>query len=252
MSAPDGSRRLVVVVSPHFDDVPLSLGQSLLDGALSRCTVRVHVAFARTNWTRWVHPTPGRAPAVGLWRRAEETAAALRFGYRWRAARWSESLLRTGELDPAAFLDPDRDLTDDPLLDELARWLRELADPADGAAPDLVLVSAGLGGHVDHRLVALAAARVDGSLGTPVGFYEDRPYASYLDHAERDRQLAVLGPAPEPVEVSGPVRASTQRSVRRCYPSQIDGYFTAAMRHDLAAGAPERVWFPAGRRPDWL
>lgn len=244
--------RHVLVVSPHFDDVPLSLGQSLTDGALRACKVQVRVAFGRTNWTRWVHPTPGRARAVGLWRRAEEAAAAVRFRYRWRAESWAESLLRTGDLDPSSFLDPERDLSDDPLVDELARWLDRLLDPPRGARPDLLLVPAGLGGHVDHRLVALAGLAVGDATTVPVGFYEDRPYVAYLDHAQLHQQLAFLGPRAEPVDVSGPITASTQRRVRRSYPSQIDDYFEESMARDRANGARERVWFTAKSRPEWF
>ncbi len=244
--------RHVLVVSPHFDDVPLSLGQSLTDGALKACRVQVRVAFGRTNWTRWVHPTPGRAHAVGVWRRAEEAVAALRFRYRWRAESWAESLLRTGDLDPASFLDPQRDLSDDPLVAELAQWLRGLLDPPRGARADLLLVPAGLGGHVDHRLVALAGLAVDDAAAVPVGFYEDRPYVAYLEDADLREQLGFLGPAPEPVDVSGPVTAATQRRVRRSYPSQIDDYFEESMARDRANGARERVWFRSGSRPEWF
>jgi LmbE family N-acetylglucosaminyl deacetylase len=245
-------RRRVLVVSPHFDDVPLSLGQSLTDGALRGCRVQVRVAFGRTNWTRWMHPTPGRAPVVGIWRRAEETVAAVRFGYRWRTGGWAESLLRTGDLDPASFLDPNRDLSGDPLVDELARWLGGLLAPVRGPRPELLLVPAGLGGHVDHRLVALAGAAVDGSASTPVGFYEDRPYAAYLDDEQLRAQLAPVGEGAEAVWISGPIAESTQRRVRRSYPSQIDEYFEQAMQRDRQAGARERVWFARARRPDWF
>ena len=245
-------RRRVLVVSPHFDDVPLSLGQSLTDGALRACSVGVRVAFGRTNWTRWVHPTPGRAPAVGLWRRGEEATAALRFGYRWRTGGWAESLLRTGDLDPATFLDPTRDLSGDPLVGELVEWLRRSIEPARGSRPELLLVPAGLGGHLDHRLVALAGVAVARSVDTPVGFYEDRPYVAYLDDAQVREQLSPLGEHPDPVFVSGPITAATQRRVRRCYPSQIDDYFEESMARDRASGARERVWFPAGTRPGWF
>ena len=63
------------------------------------------------------------------------------------------------------------------------------------------------------------------------------------------RPVGAARAGPEPRDVSGPIRAATQRRVRRCYPSQIDPYFTRAMDRDLAAGAVERVWFPVGGRP---
>ena len=245
------TRRRVLVVSPHFDDVPLSLGQSLVDGDLRSCRVQVRVAFGRTNWTRWVHPTPGRARPVSWWRRAEEFVASLRFRYRWRAASWAESLLRTGDLDPSSFLDPHPDLSSDPLVGELAGWLADLVGSADGAA-DLVLVPAGIGGHVDHRLIALAAVALLERTTVPVGFYEDRPYVAYLADDELRAQLPPLGPEPEVVAVSGPVTAATQRRVRRSYPSQIDAYFEEAMARDRDRGSCERVWFPRDRRPAWF
>lgn len=251
----------VLVVSPHFDDVPLSLGESLRTGALSECRVRVQVVFGRTNWTRWFHPTPARAHLAGLIRRTEELAASLRFGYRWRTGSWAESVLRTGELDAARFLDPDRDLSAEPLVAEVRDWLRTVVSEE---GPDLMLVAGGLGGHVDHRIVARAAAGLVGQLGVPIGFYEDRPYVAYLDPAEIGRQLGEversLGGLPnaldavplESVDVSGPVTAATQRWVRRCYPSQIDEYFVASMELDLSGRRCERVWFPSGTRPEWF
>lgn len=251
-------QRRVTVVSPHFDDVPLSLGQSLRDGALSRCRVDVRVAFGRTNWTSWIHPTPGRAPIVSAWRRAEETAASIVFGYRWTAAGWDEVILRHGAdddaqmLGPESILDPSADLSSESLVDDVARWLELVAAPTSSSAPDLLLVCAGLGGHVDHRIVARAAAGLVGELGCPVGFYEDRPYVSHLDTSQRDEQLGDLGLVLEPVDVSGPVSRSTQMRARRCYPSQMAPFFEEAMDLDRATDARERVWFPTGTAPTWL
>ena len=248
-------RRRVTVVSPHFDDVPLSLGQSLRDGVLSTCRVDVRVAFGRTNWTSWIHPTPGRAPVVGAWRRAEETAASTVFRYRWSAAGWQEVILRgsaTGVLAPEQILDPSADLHDEPLVAELAEWLELVAGPDRPSTPDLLLVCAGLGGHVDHRIVARAAAGLVSRLGCPVGFYEDRPYVSHLSAEQRDGQLADLGLDLEPVDVSGPVSRSTQMRARRCYPSQMAPFFEEAMDLDRVADARERVWFPVGTAPAWL
>ncbi|CAN5564065.1 hypothetical protein BH10ACT3_BH10ACT3_12610 [soil metagenome] len=251
-SARSGGRR-VTVVSPHFDDVPLSLGQSLRDGALSSCRVRVRVAFGRSNWTSWVHPTPERARYVSLWRRGEETAASLVFGYRWTAAGWQEVLLREGEEFSDSLLDRSIDLSSEPLVDELASWLRAVVDPGvPGGQPELLLVAAGLGGHVDHRILALAAASLVGDVDVPIGFYEDRPYAAYLDDADRAEQLAPLGLDLRAVDVSGPMSRSTQMWARRCYPSQMAPFFEEAMDLDRVDTARERVWFPVGLRPDWF
>lgn len=243
----------VLVISPHFDDVPLSLGQSLRDGALRSCDVTVHVAFGRTNWCQWVHPTRPRARWISWLRRVEEWRASRHFGYRWQAADWEEALLRWGDLDAERLLDHTADLGGDPLLDELAEWLGRLADGADrSASPDLILVPAGLGGHVDHRLVALAAARVRQSSGVPIGHYEDRPYVSHLSGERRDAAIAEVLDDPVAVDVSGPVTELTHRIVQRCYRSQMDDFFSAAMTTDLNEGAVERVWFESSRVPGFL
>lgn len=251
-SAAVSNRPAVTVVSPHFDDVPLSLGQSLRDGSLSRCDVTVEVVFGRTNWTNWVHPTRSRARLIGVWRRVEETMAARRFGYRWKAADWEEALLRWGVVAGGdRLLDPEADLSCEPLVGQVGNWLTGLVG-AGRVQPDLLLVPAGLGGHVDHRIVALAAVGVRDRIDTPMGFYEDRPYVSHLDPTAVLSQIDTLGSDLDPVPVSGPITESTQRRVRRSYPSQIDDYFVDAMDRDLAEKNCERVWFGDGDASEWF
>ncbi len=250
---PPAGRPRVTVLSPHFDDVPLSLGQSLRDGTLSTCDVHVQVAFGRTNWTQWVHPTRSRARWIGLLRRYEEWRASRRFGYRWRAADWEEALLRWGDLDPDRLLDHRTDLSADPLLVELTDWVRRQGEGATSVGPpDLLLVPAGLGGHVDHRLLALAAAAARPHCALPIGHYEDRPYASHLTPERRRAALAEVLRRPTAVEVSGPVSGTTHRIVQRCYRSQMDDFFRSAMLADRRTGATERVWFESADVPSWV
>jgi len=235
----DLAGRRVVVVSPHFDDVPLSLGQSLLDGALSAATVDVVVAFARTNWSVQLHPSRGRAPLVGLWRRLEELVASRRFGYRFRTGGFEEVILRRGTTDAHSFLDgsdPTEDPLHDDVVDAVGRWAR-------GA--DELWVPAGVGQHVDHRLVAAGGVRVLAAGGRVV-FWEDRPYASLLREAEVAEHVAALGLDLHPVAVSGPVQRSTQRAVQRIYRSQMDDLFRASQQLDLDHGRCERAWVPVG------
>lgn len=259
-------RRRVVVISPHFDDVPLSLGESRRAGALAPHRVRVGIVFGRTNWTSRVHPTPARAGLVSLWRRFEETIAAVIFRYRWTAAGWEEVVLRTGELDSSSFLDEQTDLSDEPLVQEIAEWLSRLCDSSGGvlgasgsvirtergAEPELVLVPAGLGGHRDHLIVARAAVSLLDGVDVPIGFYEDRPYSAYMSRAERSEHMSRLAPDLVAQSVSTPVRRSTQWLIRACYPSQMTDYFKEAMELDRRTGDSERVWFVDGCRPEWF
>jgi len=241
-----GARPRVTIVSPHFDDAPLSLGQSLLDGRLSGCRVTVRVIFGRTNWTRWVHPTESRARPIGAWRRAEETASSVRFGYRFGADSWEESILRTGDMDPDHFRDPSIDVDHDPLVGPIAHRIRTLRWTAD-----LVLVPAGIGDHIDHRIVAAAAMRLANEDPAGLAFYEDRPYVTFMDDESRAASLRRLRLELTPEDVSGPIRERTHRWLRVCYPSQIDDLFVESMVRDRERGAHEQIWFPAGSTPPW-
>ena len=221
-----------LVLSPHFDDAPLSLGQSMLDGELASAEVTVGVVFGVTNWVRWFHPTRRRAPLVRLIRRAEEARNARRFGYAVRTAGLEEAILRTGSTDTADYLDPDAPLTPH-LVDDVVRvitpWIAEA---------DLVLAPLGLGGHVDHRLVGAAARRAVPA--DRLALYEDRPYACYLGDDEIEAAAQAVDPALRPRDASGPIGEA--KTGRLWYPSQFDPYFTDAMRSDREGARRERLW----------
>jgi len=231
----------VLVLSPHYDDVPLSLGQSLTDGLLAGTRVTVAVVFSRSNWTRWFHPTAGRALAVSAWRRLEEGVAARRFGYRVATLDAEEWMLRTGRTDLAGLLDPDADVHADGLVERILGRLEPLLVGADA-----VWACAGVGDHVDHLVVREAGARlVDDGRGD-VSFYLDRPYAALADATALvttgERLADRLGRRLERIDVSGPVGPDLGRRLRRTYPSQIDDLFRSAMAADVAAAAVEQVW----------
>ncbi len=237
----------MLVVSPHYDDVPLALGQSLRDGALhGAARVDVRVVFGRTNWTVHAHPTRRRAPVVTAWRRAEEIAAALRFGYRVRSASLEEVVLRNGSMVPDLFGSaedqggPGSAL--DPLVGQVVDLLQEWR-----RGVEVMWVPAGFGRHVDHRIVAHAAVVLVRGGDTGIAFYEDRPYIAYLDDREVAGQLDELGIGVERHVVSGLITDSTQRSVRRIYRSQMSEFFVEAQTRDREAGGVEAVWVPTGR-----
>lgn len=264
-------RRPIVIISPHFDDVPLSLGEALRTGSLSNHNIRIRVAFGSTNWTSWVHPTARRSRMVSAWRKLEESAAAAFFGYRWTSAGWPEVVLRTNSLDSTTYLDPSADLSDEPLVDDIASWLAAVLDaplgpsgpqlgcdrlrtrsPSRESLPDVILVPSGLGGHRDHLIIATAAARLISGTSIPIGFYEDRPYSAYLSAEEIAEHVSRVVGDVEAVTVSAPVSGMTQWLARACYPSQMTEYFTEAMHLDRSLGVGEKVWFPVGTTPSWL
>ncbi len=231
---PDGR---VVIVSPHFDDAPLSLGQSLLDGDLSRREVLVVVVFSTSNWTIWFHPTPSRARVVSWVRRAEEAVAARRFGYRVRTLGFPELTLRSGATDSATMFDLTVDVGAEPFVPALRDAVLDVLEPGDE-----VWFPAGMGDHVDHRIVAEVGRQVRAAGRESVGFYEDRPYVSTMDDAQRAAVIARVGADLEPREVSGPVTEGLHRRLRSTYRSQIHDVFDDAMAADRAAAARERVW----------
>ena len=220
----------VLLISPHFDDAPLSCGQSLLDGVLSRHDVTVGVVYGRTNWVRFFHPTRGRAPIARAIRQGEELVNARRFGYRLTVGRREEAILRLGATDTATYLDPTFDAADSP---ELAPTLRLMQGWA--STQDVVLAPLGIGDHIDHQLCAEAGRRLV-PLGIPTAWYEDRPYACGLD----DDAVAASAPGLSPIAISPPI--GELKAGRIWYPSQFDDYFLEAMAHDIGRAAKERIW----------
>lgn len=224
----------VLVLSPHYDDAPLSLGQSMLDGELSHHRVTVGVPFARSNWTIWFYPKRWRWPIASAIRLGEELRNAFRFRYRIRLGRLEECILRTGELASETFLDPNfaAGASDDlvSVSKQLEKWV---------SGYDVVAAPLGIGDHVDHQLVAEAGRRLMDA-GTAIAFYEDRPYAVLLEDADLAAAAAKIDPRLERRPVSGPmVRAKHERI---WYPSQFDDFFLTAIDLDESAGRREHVW----------
>ncbi len=224
----------VLVLSPHYDDAPLSLGQSMLDGALSEHRVTVGVVFSRSNWTIWFHPTRRRWPLATAIRWAEELRNARRFGYRTRLGGLEETVLRTGVIAPESFLNPDFDAAQSPALDQVVAMLKRWS-----ADHDVVIAPLGIGDHVDHQLVTEAARRLmDG--GPTIAFYEDRPYAVASDETALAAAAAKVDDRLQRRPISGPM--SSAKHNRIWYPSQFDDYFLTAIDIDETEQRREHVW----------
>lgn len=225
-----------LILSPHFDDAPLSLGQSLIDGELAGTRPVVGVVFGRSNWQRWFHPTRRRTPLVSMIRRAEERLNARRFGYSVKVGGLEEVILRTGQTDSAVFLDPDVPVPDDlvaAVVDVISGWR---------SPGQLVLAPLGVGGHLDHRIVTAAAQRIVPS--EHLGFYEDRPYASFLTDDQITARATQVDPLLRPRHASASI--GSDKTGRIFYPSQFDRYFLDAIAIDATSRRTERLWSRPG------
>lgn len=227
----------VLVLSPHFDDAPLSLGQSMLSGFLEPHDVTVGVVFGRSAWVRWFHPTRRRAPVATAIRRIEERWNARRFGYRLIIGTRPEATLRLETTDTTRYLDPEADVAATGELEAVTRLTLRWAE-----GHDLVIAPLGIGDHIDHRITALAAGRL-ATLGRSVGFYADRPYAAAYSDEEIDRRAASVDPGLLPLDAAA---ATTREKLRRLwYPSQFDDQFVAALAADVTNGRCERIFLPS-------
>ena len=77
----------------------------------------------------------GRAAVISWWRRGEESLASRTFGYRYTAAGWPEALLRWGTVGGERLLDETADLSAEPLIGEIAEWLRERGPRVASCSP---------------------------------------------------------------------------------------------------------------------
>ncbi len=246
-----------IVLSPHLDDVALSIG-----GAIARFTLenqRILVVTIAAG-----APPPGSLPspfaaslhrawgldavdAVARRRREDEAAMALLGAESWRL-----DLLDAVYRLPESYGSEAALLGEPATHDRLEIELIAALAPILAASPRaLLLAPLAVGGHVDHRLVHRAAielARQD----REVAFYEDFPYAARPGAvAER---LDAIGAALEPTIVD--ITATLDRKIAAilAYTSQIEALFgdreqarAAIAAYALAAGSSgpaERLWHP--------
>jgi LmbE family N-acetylglucosaminyl deacetylase len=250
-----------VYISPHFDDVALSAGGTLLKRSLEGEPALVVAIFTArppgevSHFAEYQHDRWGGAADPWAEREEEERRAMVALGadYLWLGL-------------PDAIYRGEQYLSDDdlfgpvkpgdaPLAAHLAADALALASRVPGATFYLPL---GVGGHVDHQLCFDLAEPLL-SAGRAVLLYEDVPYA--LDPAAVERRLAeVAARAPfsvDPivVEIESLIAAKC-RAVDQ-YASQIPWIFRhigpaeESLRHHAAslsraAGHAERLWRPRG------
>jgi LmbE family N-acetylglucosaminyl deacetylase len=229
----------VLVISPHCDDVPLSLGASLLSGAWGS-SPHVVVVFSQSAYTRFAgwNNTPSEISAL---RQAEELAAAKLAGYSVEFLPFAEPYARPGYQDIGQVFDPARRIEDETIWADVRGTLLLLLDDFEG----VVLSPLGLGEHVDHRIVrACFIEAAERNKGILPGFYEDLPYAAqYSSLYIRERvPQAVSGAEIRPIALkAGTIDAKLD--LLGVYESQLtDGQLHNVRAHWDCRGRAELVW----------
>jgi LmbE family N-acetylglucosaminyl deacetylase len=170
-----------IYLSPHLDDVVLSVGGLIWEQVQSGEMVEIWTICAGdpppppyTPFTEELHKrwnTDGASASVV--RRMEDSAACRRLGARSRHSPIPDCIYRRLPNSEVPVIVERDDLfrpyptAEGARIPEIADWIRESL-PVDAR-----LVSPmALGGHIDHQLVRAAAESLEG----PVWFYADYPY----------------------------------------------------------------------------
>ncbi len=252
----------IVILSPHFDDVPCMLGGWILAmrdscGLASR-RFRVVVVFSKSNYTCRAgeanyDSSPERIRAVTGTRLSEDCSCLDELlganNYLYELGLEEECLVRGNRLTDSAFEFPhgtyeDFDAADWAILGRMEARIGDLLAMRDAA----IVVPAAYREHKDHFIVREAARRSraiaarEGRLRASLYYQEDKPYAGLGDDAERERVRAFareeglreLAYAVDPLAVAALVEAR--------YPSQyepiyLEGIVAAAERVSAEEGS---------------
>jgi LmbE family N-acetylglucosaminyl deacetylase len=212
---------LALFLSPHLDDVVFSCG-----GLAASLAAAGWDTVLATAFTRSVVPATGFALACQLdkglspeldymaLRRAEDEVAAGLLGF--GTNRWLNLLEAPHRgYEAAAELFGAIQQSDSVFLELAAHFIALSAE----FQPDLVLAPQGLGNHVDHQQVVLAAGR--SFPADRVAYYRDTPYAI------RALDAAALPAVPAGVGSTVPIGDVLDRKIAaaQAYASQIGFQF---------------------------
>jgi LmbE family N-acetylglucosaminyl deacetylase len=219
-----------IYLSPHLDDVGLSIGGLVWEQVQAGETVEIWSIFAGdpppppyTPFAAELHARWGTdGAAASALRRAEDRAACGILGAGWRHSPLPDCIYRrlpeTGE--PVIGERDDLFRPYPPgegyLVAQIAAWIRaSLSEEARLVSPMT------LGGHIDHLLVRAAAE----ALEIPVLFYADYPYA--VDDPLRHTDLRAKSTEDYPALVKGLSfqAVSAWQEAVAAYASQISSFW---------------------------
>ena len=205
------------MISPHADDIALSMGGLLGSLTLNRSLPKtlhftVVLVFSRSLYNRY-RPQIRGLDAISLMRLNEERTYLSKLG---------GNIIDLGFPDSSCLGISDEDensisMQDDQRSSEVFRAVNEILV---SQKPGIVLVPAALGAQIDHRIALEAVRRAD-IPPTSLVFYEDLPYAAALTLIEIDRSFLAITGRLNPITVNVSSSWDTKLRGLECYPSQI-------------------------------
>lgn len=236
--------RNVIMLSPHCDDIPLSLGASLLAGEWG-ADVHVVVIYSLSRYTlgRGWDNEPEAATAT---RNAEERRAAELAGYTVEFLGFPEPGVRPGYTQVTDIFNPDLSFDPDPIWQPMRERLLEILGSHSGVAVSPL----GIGRHIDHRMVTACFREASAASSRLIpAFYEDLPYAGRFSSRDIMRLVPQeIGGARLAPRLLTQGRLEDKMRLLAVYESQLseDDYGSVA-DHWACRGRAELVWWPEGR-----
>lgn len=169
----------VLILAPHCDDIPLSLGACLTCGLLGSY-VQVIVVFTLSCYTRFQLGTADLGETTAM-RISEELRAARIANYSVKFLPFPEPFARPGFKNLEDICNPKRNPKDEEIWPIVYKSLMHLMQSHRGP----ILGPLGCGNHIDHRIVSVCL-REYSEISSEIfpAFYEDLPYAAKLSNIE--------------------------------------------------------------------
>lgn len=172
----------IIVLSPHLDDAAYSCGGFIGQQTAAGCTVLIATLLAGdppqapfSSYAQSMHARWELASQIVARRRLEDQVACRILGADYYHAALLDAIYRS-DAETGAYYYTSNEALFGPLDDrDKAHMLPEMSTVFQTLpAAAVVLAPLGVGNHVDHQLVRLAA---EAFYGGDLEYYEDYPYA---------------------------------------------------------------------------
>ena len=232
------------MLSPHCDDIALSLGGFLL-AQCGKAYFQIITVFSLSACT--ADDTIENSAVITTIRKAEDVLFIESLG-RNVGTKWmdrEDAPLRLHIADEAVF-SSDISYID---LSEMRHIADKVKEEKEYRNLDLLFAPMALGQHTDHTLVRNAVLELLAE-GFPVAFYEDIPYAADYSLGEIDEYAAHLkklaGQELAQCAIETGITIDEKVALLSCYRSQMDSRTESRVRSHAARcstnSVVERVW----------